>query len=80
MNTNLFNIGDKVEVVNYGSMAYVIACSGVDGYWYDYMPWLIGKTGVVYSVKECQGCWIYGVDGIPEKCAWYDEEQLKLII
>lgn len=44
--------------------------------WFDILPEIVGKQGVISKVSETGG---YAIDGIPLKYAWYDKEQLKLI-
>lgn len=80
-----FKIGDKVKVIKYGSLLWRFKSEenmptariyreegNVE--WIDINPQIIGKEGIVASV----GTYV-AVDGIPEKFAWYDEEQLELI-
>ncbi len=84
-------IGDKVEIVKYGSLmwentdvqTYFSACKSFKEYsrngsiiWFDTNPELIGKHGVVVGISPTGG---YKLDGIPKKTAWYDEKQLKII-
>lgn len=90
-----FKAGDSIRVINYGHLiweskdprtmpeefrlkrkAYYetdkIRCI-------DLNPELVGKEGIISEASISQGEWSYAVDGIPEKCAWYDEDQLEMI-
>lgn len=48
-------------------------------YWYDTMPELVGKEGVVDEVSLVQGKYEYSLTNISGKLAWYDEGQLELV-
>lgn len=74
---NLFDIGDKVRVVKYGSWM----CDNTKGEMrvYDIMPQLVGKEGVVSKVNLCQEKYSYALEKIEGKHAWYDEGQLEMV-
>ena len=67
-------VGDKVRVVNYGSLIW--DCTGSNPTTTDISEGAIGKEGVVVKISESGK---YAVDGIPEKYAWYNDDQLELI-
>ena len=48
-------------------------------YLYDMMPELVGKEGIVDKVSVTQGIAGYALNNIPEKYAWYHEDQLILV-
>ena len=48
-------------------------------YIYDIMPEIIDKQGVVDKVSVTQGIVGYALNNIPEKYAWYYEDQLTLV-
>lgn len=83
------NIGDKVRVVGAGGIVFtdtpMVSTSFVylgyeNGFhWYDILPKIIGKEGVVTNVIESQGRLMYSLSGIPEKVSWYSEFQLELV-
>ena len=81
-----FKIGDQVEVVNYGSLAWrrqkmvgdeVIPLPETE--WYDPSPDLVGERGIVTKVTNTQGVDKYSLTGTT-KSAWYYNDQLKLIV
>lgn len=75
-----FNVGDGVQVINYGEHAFIQPnCStcGQEGVWKDHMMHIIGKTGIVSDVVQQNGEYLYAVNGIPEKQRWYKFDQLK---
>lgn len=91
-----FQIGNKVEIVNYGHLFWINNRELEDrGYkkkkpyrtdkatntsWFDNQPQLVGRIGTITGISNTQtGSWIYRLDDIPEKVAWYDHEQLKLV-
>ena len=84
----MFGIGDKVKIVNYGSLlweskdvkpSFKVLSVDEDGtYWCDMNPELVGKEGLVCKVSMTQGFPSYALDGI-SKYAWYNEEQLELV-
>lgn len=87
-----FKVGDKVRVVGYGSIHWegkkVHPVSRFerkpyyeddDFRYIDMQPELVGKVGVVDTVSLTQGRYMYAVDGIPGKHAWYSEGQLKAV-
>ena len=45
----------------------------------DNSAFLVGKEGIISEVTNTQGLWKYSIKGIPEKAAWYNEDQLQLI-
>jgi len=87
-----YGIGDKVKIVNYGHPIWeskicpkqerldfpVIYEDGAFRY-LDMSPKLIGKIGIIEKVDVVQGKPQYAINGIPEKHAWYSEDQLELI-
>jgi len=87
---NKFVIGDKVKVVGYGHLFWLAKDSEMktnfpiihkegDIIWHDMNSGVVGKKGVVDKVTETQGQIKYSIKGIPEKSAWYNEEQLKMV-
>jgi hypothetical protein len=76
MDKNKLKVGDKVRVINYGSLLWENDKYG-NLTTFDMSPELIGKEGVVSKVTKTQGVTEYAVDGIPEKHAWYDRDQLE---
>lgn len=66
-----FGIGDKIKVVNYGHRPSMGT--------FDMSASAVGKEGLVCEVTNTQGVWQYAVEGIPEKHAWYKEDQLEMI-
>ena len=86
-----FVIGDKVKVINYGHPICMSKNSGVEVkfpviyeddkvIWYDMNSGVVGKVGVVTDVKETQGMIGYSLSEIAGKTAWYDEDQLEIIV
>ena len=47
---------------------------------FDAAPALIGRTGTVADTRDLHGQFLYALDGIEEKYAWYTEEQLVLFV
>ena len=87
---NKFNIGDKVEIINYGSLheymkdnppwhrffeGLPIYKETKDFILYDSDKEIIGKTGIIAKVSGNS----YAIINIPAKYAWYDEDQLKMV-
>jgi hypothetical protein len=81
-----FKIGDGVEIINYGHWIMVHEDSGMKlnfpvikeiehGKILDTNPGLVGRTGKIVKISGGK----YAISGIPEKHAWYDKEQLKLL-
>ena len=68
-----FGIGDKVKVIKSDFI------TGFDGNIIDLHKQIIGKVGLIQDVTLTQGWYNYSVDGIPEKHAWYKEDQLEMI-
>ena len=91
MNTEAkFSIGDKVKIVNYGHLLWSkknneyqtgmpLFREDGDVNWHDASSHLIGKVGVISEVTETQGKHQYAIEGVPEKTAWYSNEQLELV-
>ena len=88
---NKFEIGDKVKVVNYGHLMWTNKKSGTkvnwpiinedeNTIWNDMQSEIVGKYGVVKDVIETQGIVQYSLNGIPQKSAWYNEEQLEFSV
>lgn len=63
-------VGDKVKVIRYGHIYW----SSINGKLVptDMSPHLIGKIGVIDKISGNH----YSVEGIKEKHAWYDYQQL----
>ncbi len=87
-NNPLFKVGDKVRIINYGAilwdrnpnLPYKQLSMFINNiYIYDIMPEIIGKQGVVDIVSVKQGIVGYALNNIPEKYAWYYEDQLTLV-
>jgi hypothetical protein len=72
-----FKIGDMVKVVNYRSVFW--HCKDGKTFEMDSCPDLIGKVGIVVKATETQNINQYAIEGIPEKYAWYNEEQLEMV-
>jgi len=86
-----FKIGDRVKVINYGHLIWSsypnprwvlhsrhytgISTTGKRLYYnmYDMSPELVGRIGVVSDISNNT----YAIEGIPGKCAWYNEDQLR---
>ena len=82
-----FGIGDKVRIVGYGSCMMmhkeslkdnpsswpVVAIKGNIAY-IDTMPQLVGKVGLISKVDGG-----YAIEGIREKHAWYNADQLEMV-
>lgn len=91
MDKEYFDTGDKVRVINYGHIMWMntkltdyyndftpIKEDG-DIKWYDVMPELIGKEGVIEKGICKQGKHQYSLQGVKGKVAWYSNDQLELI-
>jgi len=85
---NELKIGDKVEIVKYGSlmwsradMALPVVSREPEITWYDLRSDLVGKIGTITEIKEPQPGYVrYAMaDMSPDKTAWYGAEQLKLV-
>ncbi len=72
-----YKTGDKVRIVNYGHRIF----SNMNGKFeiIDISAELVGMEGIIKEGKVTQDRPSYVLDGIPNKCAWYDEEQLEMI-
>jgi hypothetical protein len=81
-----FGIGDKVRIVNYGSILIETTRDAPverfpiikeTKYWryVDYQPELVGKIGLIREASGGQ----YALSGIKGKEAWYDAGQLEMI-
>jgi acyl-[acyl carrier protein]--UDP-N-acetylglucosamine O-acyltransferase len=70
-----FNVGDKVHIVKYGH--YTHAKKEGKSVVFDYAPSLVGKVGVIDVVKEEKGEYVYAINEIEEKYAWYNSDQLS---
>lgn len=89
-----YNIGDKVRIVNYGSIVYAAGnlIPKLQGRWpslghpeglpahamFDISPDLVGQEGIVAKAVLTQGIPGYALEG-PSKHAWYNEDQLELV-
>jgi hypothetical protein len=51
-----------------------------DTWWVDSNPSIVGQEGIVSQVTNTQGRLKYAISGIKGKYAWYDLEQVKLVI
>lgn len=71
-----FNIGDKVEIINYGHIIWHMQDDKLVAH--DMSPELIGQQGIITDAHQTQGKDTYALQG-PNKAAWYDNGQLKLI-
>lgn len=86
----MYNIGDRVRVVNYGH-PFWIPHSFIEKGWgsdahkigetethviVDTNPDVLGKEGLVQVVTTTQGRTTYSIAGIG---AWYNEDQLELV-
>lgn len=85
--TPKFKIGDRVKVVNYGhavwsccddmALPLIRPASSKDDSWvFDMNRAVVGKKGIVVEVLDSGS---YALSGIPEKTAWYNEDQLQLV-
>ncbi len=72
------NIIKEPEVDYTAKPNNIIGESGTH-YTVDTTPEIVGKEGIIVKSERTQGIPSYAVDGIPEKYAWYDENQLELI-
>ena len=95
MSLTKYKIGDKVRVVKYGHLMHmskreyeVIFPDGFPDNIFmedqvsvvvDWRPEVIGKEGVVQIVSDGPNGIQYSLDGIPEKSAWYNHNQLELV-
>ena len=81
-----FGIGDKVRIVNYGSImvettrnapikGWPIIKETKDWRYVDFQPELVGKIGLIREATQGQ----YALSGIKGKEAWYDQGQLEMI-
>lgn len=88
IDTNKFNIGDTVIIVNYGSVIwrskdeigdlnFPIIHKTSHMIFYDMNPDLVGQIAVVDKVIKTQGKYKYSLKGV-NKTAWYNENQLEL--
>lgn len=84
-------IGDKVKVINYGHLIWyntenimwkqmenkpkIYSQIGNIAY-QDINPYIVGKEGVISEISSHIPR-MYSVDGIEEKAAWYNEDQLE---
>lgn len=50
-----------------------------NGYYVDVLTKIIGSEGTIVECNKKQGIWSYAIHGIPEKHAWYSDDQLKLV-
>ena len=85
-----FKLGDRVEVVGYGSLmwenkhyhptsstSFPVIGENEDFRFLDPLSGIVGKTGVVVERSVNDDRWSYSLKGIPEKRSWYYEDQLK---
>lgn len=45
----------------------------------DFLHKIIGQEGIINGWTKTQDIVQYSIEGIPRKCAWYDEEQLEIV-
>lgn len=86
-----YGIGDKVEIVNYGSTiwesvsdpsplsSYPIISNNGYTIVRDMQPELVGQQGLISKATVTQGIPQYAIEGIKGKHAWYNEGQMKMI-
>ncbi len=89
--TPKYGIGDKVRIVNYGSLfwenkntsdpklSFPIVHEDENMIWKDMLPELVGQQGIVSKVTETQGIYNYTIEGIKGKYAWYQEGQMEMV-
>lgn len=65
-----FEVGDRIVVIKYGHLAYIKDVA------FDALPEVVGKVGVISQIHEIEGKPKYAVDGIDDKYAWYEKDQL----
>lgn len=84
----LFGIGDKIKIVNYGSLCWMSKELGKQTSFpkikgvkdcYDSRPDLIGEIGLVSEVTLTQNQFQYAIVGVSGKSAWYSEDQMEMI-
>ncbi len=87
----IFGIGDKVRIVKYGhpiweskntnepKLSYPVIAEDENLRYLDMSPGLVGQEGLVDKVTITQGIPQYAIDGIKDKHAWYNEEQMEMI-
>lgn len=76
-----FNIGDKVKVINFGSMSWEFKENKTIEV-KDVNPGLIGQIGIIVSKVKSNipiSPHQYAIDGIKGKHAWYIEPQLEMV-
>lgn len=50
-------------------------------FWHcDICPQIVGKIGIIDKVQVTQGIPMYAINGIKEKYAWYNEDQIELVV
>lgn len=88
-----YSIGNKVKIINYGhliwqskdsqqldlNLKFPIIYEDDEDKYLDMTSSIVGKEGVITKISMTQGMPQYSIEGIPEKVAWYDEQQLELI-
>lgn len=74
-----FNPGDIVVIVNYGNRLFTIHQDGSKTA-SDSLPGIVGRQGTVTEATIKMDQPSYSVSGIPEKQAYYNEDQLQLIL
>lgn len=83
-------VGDVVKIINYGhiiwehkespyKLPFPVIHESEMTYTKDSNAGIVGKTGTIREVTTSQGRPQYAIDGIPEKSAWYNQDQLELI-
>jgi hypothetical protein len=73
-----YGIGDRVRVVNFGANIWR---NHGDGKFeiIDIRPEVVGKEGIICKAELTQDVPTYAIEGIPEKHAWYSEDQLEMV-
>ena len=79
-----FKVGDHVKIINYGHqmMSIVLRADSEkadDPEYFDMSPELIGQTGVIIEANTDSNGDAYAIDNIPQKQAWYRNDQLELV-
>lgn len=85
-----YKIGDRVRVVNYGSLLMTneewhkttlapIVLKDGNIVWLDIAPELVGKEGTVKEASSQTGLHKYAIEGIPGKTSWYTEGQMEKV-
>jgi hypothetical protein len=92
---NKFKIGDKVKIINYGSLFYISKpiqpqfepmCKAFPVFFednsfifVDTCQYMVGRIGTIYNIEYVNKMPQYSLRGIEGKISWYGEDQLELI-